>query len=129
MLEALIISGPLLLLVDEDPTSTLVVRTMLIVVLCWAVILPTFIPKFYATPESRRFIQTTRYLKYVYKGRDDDSDGNSSIDAQPRVSKFPRDSEFFRSNLNFTEEGISGISHSHDGHVGSCESDSSIISA
>lgn len=55
LLECFLISGPILILLDENPEADFSVKTILIFVSCCAILLPIFIPKF-TTQKDRRSI-------------------------------------------------------------------------
>lgn len=46
MLEALVLGGPILLVVKEDPASNFLVRAILVTIVCFTVLLPVFVPKY-----------------------------------------------------------------------------------
>jgi hypothetical protein len=45
MLEAVLLGGPMLLLVNDDPVANFLVRSILATIMCLAILLPIFIPK------------------------------------------------------------------------------------
>ena len=74
MLEAVIIIFPLLFFAETDPTASLIIQTILILVACWSVLIPTFVPKFFSSKASRFSVPVQRYVKFsIDSSLDDDS--------------------------------------------------------
>ncbi len=46
MLEGMVIGAPILFVVGDDPTSFMLIRSLLVSIICFAVLLPLFVPKF-----------------------------------------------------------------------------------
>jgi hypothetical protein len=46
MLEALVLGGPILLVVGEDPSANFIVRSILVTIVCFTMLLPVFVPKY-----------------------------------------------------------------------------------
>jgi gamma-aminobutyric acid type B receptor len=46
ILEGLVLGAPILFIVGDDPTSFMLIRSLLVSIICFAVLLPIFVPKF-----------------------------------------------------------------------------------
>jgi hypothetical protein len=46
MFEGMVIGAPILFVVGDDPTSFMLIRSLLVSIICFAVLLPLFVPKF-----------------------------------------------------------------------------------
>jgi succinate dehydrogenase hydrophobic anchor subunit len=46
ILEGLVIGAPILFVVGDDPTSYMLIRSLLVSIICFAVLVPMFVPKF-----------------------------------------------------------------------------------
>lgn len=46
MLEAVLLGGPILLVVSEDPVANFLVRSILATIVCFTILLPVFVPKY-----------------------------------------------------------------------------------
>jgi hypothetical protein len=46
ILEGLVLGAPILFVVGDDPTSFMLIRSLLVSIICFAVLLPMFVPKF-----------------------------------------------------------------------------------
>jgi competence protein ComGC len=42
----MVIGAPILFVVGDDPTSFMLIRSLLVSIICFAVLLPLFVPKF-----------------------------------------------------------------------------------
>ena len=68
---------PLLFFTETDPTSSLIVQTILILVVCWSVLLPTYLPKFFSS-EARR-VTVAGEIRYVRYSVDESNPFGSNV--------------------------------------------------
>ena len=92
MLEGIIIIVPLLFFTETDPTSTLIIQTILILVVCWSALLPTYLPKFFSS-EARR-VTVKGEVRYVKNSVDGSILFGSNLWNSNRWSSNPCDDEF-----------------------------------
>jgi gamma-aminobutyric acid type B receptor len=77
ILEGLVLGGPILFIVGDDPTSFMLIRSLLVSIICFAALLPIFVPKFTQAKDfkSKRHVTTLSQAKdvkakrYIFSGR------------------------------------------------------------
>jgi hypothetical protein len=53
ILEGMVLAAPILFLVRDDPASTMLIRSLLVSMICLAVLVPMFVPKFNGTKDEK----------------------------------------------------------------------------
>jgi hypothetical protein len=63
ILEGMVLGAPILFVVANDPTSFMLIRSLLVCIICLAVLLPMFVPNFTKTEDekARRTVSTTSF--------------------------------------------------------------------
>jgi hypothetical protein len=53
ILEGMVVGAPILFLAEKDPASSMLIRSLLVCIICLAVLLPMFLPKFTKTEDEK----------------------------------------------------------------------------
>lgn len=117
ILEALILGSPMLFLVYDNPTANFLVRSLLVAIICFTILLPTFIPK--ALQRAVRKLRkehnfsTRRITVAQHRSKNDSqqADGQNTVEeheTRAGTSKVMRNDDFWvhrQSSMSFRENG------------------------
>jgi hypothetical protein len=85
ILEGMVLGAPILFLVGDDPASYMLIRSLLVCIICLAVLLPMFLPNFTKTEDerARRWVSTT----FSKKGSNATLDPSTSLTNRNAVTE------------------------------------------